>query len=160
MTVTDSSRTAILDRISTDRIQVKPGETVEMTAFQRTSAGKIIAQKIPVKIPRATAPGSLTITIGDGSTVQQNSAITQFVPKSAAELIATINRLKRPDRLYAVISRTAAGAVIGVSELPNLPPSVLATINNDRSTSGTKSTVQTVLAELELPQGDYLVSGW
>jgi len=159
MAVSDSSKTATLDRISTDRIQARPGETVELTSFARTEAGKIIIQKVPVTIPKDTAPGLVSLTIGDGSSVQQNAAITQFTPKSAAELIAAINRFKRPDRLYAVVSRTSTGAVIGVSEMPNLPPSVLATLNNDRTTGGSKPTVQIVIAEFELPQGDYLVSG-
>lgn len=159
MSVTDSSKTATLDRISTDRIQARAGESLELTSFARTEAGNLIVQKIPVTIPKDAGPGSLTLTIGDGNAVQQNSAIAQFVPKSAAELIATINRLKRPDRLYAVMTRTAAGAVIGSSEMPNLPPSVLSTINNNRTTGGTKPTVQTVIAELELPKGDYIISG-
>ncbi len=159
MAVSDSSKTATLDRISTDRVQAKPGDTVELTVFERTEAGKIIVQKIPITIPKDTAPGALTITIGDGNSVQLNSAITQFTPKSAAELIATINRLKRPDRLYAVVTRAAAGAIVGVSEMPNLPPSVLATLNNDRTTGGTKPTIQTIIAELELPSGEFIVSG-
>lgn len=159
MAVSDSSKTATLDRISTDRIQVRQGETVELTSFARTEAGKIIIQKVPVTIPKDTAPGAVTLTIGDGNIVQQNMAITQFSPKSAAELIATINRLKRPDRLYAVVSRQSTGAVIGVNEMPNLPPSVLATLNNDRTTGGSKPTLQTILVDQELQPGEYIVSG-
>ena len=159
MSVIDSSKTATLDRISTDRIQARAGESVELTSFARTEAGNLIIQKVPVTIPKDTAPGAVTLTVGDGNSVQQNSAITQFVPKSAAELIATINRLKRPDRLYAVLTRTAAGAVIGSSEMPNLPPSVLSTINNDRTTGGSSSTVQTILSDQELQPGEYIVSG-
>ncbi len=159
MSVLDGARTAALSRISTDRIQARPGETVELSAFARTEAGNIIVQKVPVTIPKDTAPGTLSVTIGDGNAVQLNSAITQFVPKNAAEMIATINRLKRPDRLYAVLWRTTSGAIIGSSEMPNLPPSVLATLNNDRSAGGTKPTVQTIVAEVESQPGGYIVSG-
>ena len=159
MSVSDSAKTANLYRLATDRIQARPGETVELAAFARTQDGKIITQKIPVTIPKDTAPGALSITIGDGNAVQQNSAITQFIPKSAAELIATINRLKRSDRLYAVVSRTNSGTIIGSSEMPNLPPSVLATLNNDRTTGGIKPTVQTILTDIELQSGEYIISG-
>ena len=159
LAVSDNAKTANLYRLSTDRIQARPGETVELSALARTDDGKIVVQKIPVTIPKDTAPGAVSVTIGDGNAVQQNSAITQFIPKNAAELIATINRLKRPDRLYAVISRTSSGAVIGSSEMPNLPPSVLATLNNDRTTGGTKATMQTILTDTELQPGEYIVSG-
>ena len=159
MTAIDESKTAVLERISVDRKDVRAGETIEVTAFERTQSGQIITRAIPIKVPADTAPGNLSIVIGDGNAVQQNTPITQFVPKTAADLISTINRLKRSDRLYAVVSRTSTGTVIGAKELPNLPPSVLATINNDRTSGGSKPTVQTIVAEMELPAGEYIVSG-
>ncbi len=159
MTAIDESKTAVLDRISVDRKDVRPGETIEVTAFERTQAGNIITRRIPVTVPADAVPGKLSIVIGDGNAVQQNTPITQFVPKSAADLIATINGLKRSDRLYAVLSRTSTGAVIGAKELPNLPPSMLATINNDRTAGASKPTVNTIISEIELPTGEYIVGG-
>jgi hypothetical protein len=64
-----------------------------------------------------------------------------------------------PDRLYLQAARTTNGAVIGVSEMPNLPPSVLATLNNDRTVGGYKPYVQTVIAERELPPADFVITG-
>jgi len=159
LTAADGSRTATIERVSLDRNQVRAGDTVEVTAFVRTDSGGILVQKIPVTIPKDTAPGPMSIMIGDGNAVQQNTAITQFTPRNAAEFIATVNRLKRSDRLYAVLTRTSAGAIIGSSEMPNLPPSVLATINNDRTAGGSKPAVQTIIAELELLPGQFIVAG-
>lgn len=159
MTAIDGSKTAILDRISVDKSQVRPGETVEVSAYQRTESGQILIQKIPVTIPKDTSPGEVSILIGDGNAAQQNTAITQFVPKSAAELIATLNGLKRSDRLYAVLSRSSAGAIIGANELPNLPPSFMATINNERTAGGLKPSVQSILFERQLAPGEFIVSG-
>lgn len=159
MAAIDASKTAVLDRITIDKNEVRPGESVEVTAIERTESGEMITRRIPIRIPADTAEGKLSIVIGDGNAVQQNSAVTHFVPRSAAELIATINRLKRSDRLYAVLSRTSAGTIIGASEMPNLPPSVLATINNDRTAGGTKPSVTTVISEIELPAGEHIVSG-
>ena len=159
MTAVDGSKTAALDRISVDKAQVRSGETVDISYFVRTGSGRMMVHKVPVTIPADTAPGTLSIMLGDGNAVQLNTAVTQFVPKTAADLIQTINRLKGSDRLYARLSRTSAGAVIGSSEMPNLPPSVLATINNDRAAGGSKAIVQTIVAEQELPVTDYIVSG-
>ncbi len=159
MTAIDGSKIASVNRIAVDKTEVRAGDTIEITVSERTESGKFIIQKIPVTIPKDTAPGTLSIMIGDGSSVQQNAAITHFTPKDAAQLIATINNLKRPDRLYAVISRTSTGAIVGSSEMPNLPPSVLATLNNERSAGGSKPAVQTIIAEAELPFGEYIVFG-
>jgi hypothetical protein len=157
--VSDGAKTASLERLTTDRTQVRPGETVELTTYARTDSGKVIVQKTPVTIPKDAAPGTLSILVGDGSAVQEKLPSQQFVAKTAAELIDTINGLKRPDRLYVLGIRTSTGAIIGSSEMPNLPPSVLATINNDRSAGGTKPTVQTVLIDQQISPTDYIVSG-
>jgi hypothetical protein len=159
ITATDGSRTATIDRVSVDRSQARAGETIQVSITQRTESGNIFTQQVPLTIPKDTAAGQLTIAIGDGTAVSQNSAVTQFTPRSAAELISVLNRLKRSDRLYAVITRTSTGTIIGATEMPNLPPSMLATINNDRTSGGSKPTVNTVVAEFELPADEYIVSG-
>lgn len=155
----DGSRTGVLDRILVDRTRVAAGETVEIQAFARTQAGRIFTQRIPVKIPADTPAGPLSITIADGFTLQQASSTQQFVPRDLAQLISTINRVKLSDRLYVQTTRTTAGAIIGSSEMPNLPPSVLATLNNERTAGGIKPFVQTVVSETPVPPADFIIGG-
>jgi hypothetical protein len=159
ITSTDGSRTATLDRLAVDKQQVKAGETIEVQAFVRTDSGKFLVQRIPVTIPAGTPSGSLNITVGDGSTAQKNTAIQQFVPKNADELIQTINRMKIADRLYLQTFRTSNGAVVGVNEMPNLPPSVLATLNNDRTVGGFRPVVRSIVTEQEIAPSEYIISG-
>jgi hypothetical protein len=155
----DGSNTANVERIALDRTQVHAGETVEATVYERTLSGNVIAQKVAVIIPVNAAPGPATIIVGDGAAVQQGSAVTQFTARTAADFISTYNKLKRSDRLYAVLTRASSGIVIGSSEMPNLPPSMLATINNDRTAGGSKASVQTTLFETEIQAGEFIVSG-
>jgi len=159
MTVDEGSRAAALERISIDRTQVRPGETLDMTAFIRTETGAFITQPIKVLIPSDAPVGALSLMVGDGAAIQQNAAIQQFVPRSAAELIRTINSIKRPDQLYVFGYKTAAGAVVGSSEMPNLPPSMLATMNNDRTAGGSKSSTQKTIIDLAVAPGEYIVTG-
>ena len=159
LTSLDGSKTAVLDRMSIDRTQVKAGETVEVQAYARTNSGKVFVQRIPVTIPAGTPTGMFSITVADGKEIQQNSAIKHFVPRDLGELVATINKIKSPDRLYLQTFRTTSGAVIGSSEMPNLPPSVLATLNNDRTAGGVKPAVQTIVYELALPPAEFLIAG-
>jgi hypothetical protein len=159
LTSDEGSRTATLERIALDRTQVRAGETFEVQAFARTDSGKIFVQKIPVTIPADTPTGALSIAVGDGMSIQQNSALLQFVPKDLSDLVALINKIKKSDRLYVQTYRTTGGAVIGANELPNLPPSVLATLNNDRTTGSFKPTVQTVVSEQTLAPSDFIIAG-
>jgi len=156
---TDGTQLATLDRLSIDRAEVRAGETIEVQAFARTNAGKIYIQRIPVTIPKETPVGTFKIMVGDGSQVQRDSAVQHFVPRDLSELISVINKLKSSDRLYAVAARSSTGAVIGASEMPNLPPSMLATLNNDRIVGGVKPVVQTIVFEQALPPSDFIITG-
>ena len=159
LTSTDGSKTATLERLALDRTEVKAGETFEVQAFVRTDTGRVLAQKIPVTIPADTPEGMLLVTVGDGGSLNSTATFRQFVPKNLSELVKTINDVKKADRLYVQTSRVTNGAVVGASEMPNLPPSMLATLNNDRTVGGFKPTLLTVLTEQELAPADFLVFG-
>lgn len=155
----DGSKIAELERIALDKTQVRAGETFEVQAFVRTDSGRVFVQKIPVKIPSDAPTGNLTINVGDGNSIQQTAVSQQFIPKDIAEMIRTINEIKKNDRLYVQTYRVTNGAVIGAKELPNLPPSVLATLNNDRTAGGFKPTLQTVLTEQEIAPAEFIITG-
>jgi hypothetical protein len=155
----EGNRFASLERLTIDKIQARAGDTVELQAFVRTNGGRIFVERIPVRIPADTPAGTLSIVVGDGGALQQNAMIQQFVPRSAAEMIRTMNRLKLADRLYVQAVRTTAGALVGVSEMPNLPPSVLATLNNDRTAGGVKPYVQTLVSDSEVPPAEFIITG-
>ena len=156
---TDGTQIGTLDRLAVDRAEVKAGETIEIQAFARTNSGKVYVQRIPLTIPKDTPVGTFKITVGDGSQVSRESASQHFVPKDLAELVDVINKLKSSDRLYAVATRSSSGVVVGASEMPNLPPSMLATLNSDRSSGGVKPVVQTTVVEKSLPPSEMIITG-
>jgi len=157
--ISEGSKTAALERLAVDRLQVKAGENLNFSIFVRNDAGKLIEQPMSIAVPKDAPAGPMSLVVGDGNSVQENAAIKQFTPRSAAELIKIINATKRSDRMYAILYRTSTGAVVGASEMPNLPPSVLATMNNDRNAGGAKPTTQKVLFEQAIPASEYVVSG-
>jgi hypothetical protein len=156
---TDTRRVATLDRISLDRNEVRRGETVEVQAYVRTESGKQFVQRIPVEIPADVPPGQLVLFVGDGGTLQQASASQSFVPQDLGQLVGAINKMKKNDRLYVKLFRITTGAVIGTDEMPNLPPSFVATLNSDRASGGYTPTVLSPLSEKELPPAEYVVNG-
>jgi hypothetical protein len=155
----DGTQMAVLDRLAIDKAKVRAGETVEVQAYARTNSGKIYIQRIPLTIPAETPAGTFTITVGDGGQVQKDSAVQYFVPKTLSELISTMNKLKSSDRLYAVATRSSSGVVIGANEMPNLPPSMLATLNNDRTAGGVRPVVNTIMLEQALPPAEMIITG-
>ena len=148
-----------LERITLDRTEVRRGEKVEVQAFVRTESGKQFVQRIPLEIPNDAALGQLLVFVGDGNALQEGSAAKAFVPTDLSQLVRAINTVKKSDRLYVKLFRITNGAVIGTSELPNLPPSVVATLNSDRTSGGYTPTVLSPVFEMELPPAEFVISG-
>lgn len=156
---TEGKKTAQLQRIVLDRTEVKPGETFEVQAHVRSDSGKVFVQRIPVKVPADTPLGALMVAVADGDSLDELSASRSFVPKDLSELVTKLNQVKKSDRLYAETYRITSGAVIGSNELPNLPPSMLATLNNDRSAGGFLPRIITALNAVEFPSSEFVISG-
>jgi hypothetical protein len=148
-----------LERITLDRTEVRRGEKVEVQAYVRTESGKQFVQRIPLQIPEDAALGQLLVFVGDGGSLQEASPSKIFVPQDLSQLVRAINTMKKSDRLYVKLFRITAGAVIGTSELPNLPPSVVATLNSDRTSGGYTPTVLSPVFEMELPPAEFVISG-
>ncbi len=159
ITSTDTRYTGTLDRISLDRTETRRGETVEIQAYVRTESGKQFVQRIPVQIPSDVPLGQLLVFVGDGGALQEGSAAKAFVPQDLGQLVDAINKVKKNDRLYVKLFRITPGAVIGTSELPNLPPSVVATLNSDRASGGYTPTVLSPIYEKELPPAEFVITG-
>ncbi|HYP53126.1 MAG TPA: hypothetical protein VEQ42_06275, partial [Pyrinomonadaceae bacterium] len=159
ITSSDDRSTGTLDRIALDRTEVGRGETVEVQAYVRTDAGKQFVQRIPVEIPSDIPVGQLLLFVGDGGTLQQASASQSFVPQDLGQLVGAINKIKKNDRLYVKLFRITPGAVIGTDEMPNLPPSVVATLNSERSSGGFTPTVLSPIHEKELPPAEFVING-
>src|SRR6266851_3374149 len=155
----EEKRAATLERISLDRTEVGRGDQVEIQAYVRTDSGKQFVERIPVQIPADAPSGQLMIMLGDGATLQEASATRVFVPRDLGQLVGAINKTRKNDRLYLRLLRPASGVVIGSSELHNLPPSVVATLNNDRSSGGYTPTQLSQVYERELSPAEFVITG-
>jgi hypothetical protein len=155
----DTKYAGTLERIAVDRTEVRRGDKIEVQAYVRTESGKQFVQRIPVEIPADSTPGQLLIFVGDGGALQEGSAAKAFVPQDLGQLVRAINTVKKSDRLYVKLFRITPGAVIGTDELPNLPPSMVATLNSDRTSGGYTPTVLSPVYEHELAPAEFVISG-
>ncbi|HEX7297011.1 MAG TPA: hypothetical protein VF251_14750, partial [Pyrinomonadaceae bacterium] len=156
---TETKYAATLERVAVDRTEVRRGEKIEVQAYVRTESGKQFVQSIPIQIPDDVAEGQLLVFVGDGNALQEGSAAKAFVPQDLGQLVRAINTMKKSDRLYVKLFRITSGAVIGTSELPSLPPSMVATLNSDRTSGGYTPTVLSPIYEKELPPAEFVISG-
>jgi SpoIVB peptidase S55 len=156
---TDTKYAATLERVALDRTEVRRGDKIEVQAYVRTESGKQFVQRIPVQIPADAPPGQLLVFVGDGGALQEGSPAKSFVPRDLGQLVRAINTVKKSDRLYVKLFRITNGAVIGTNEMPSLPPSVVATLNSERTAGGYTPTVLSPVYETELPPAEFVISG-
>lgn len=159
---TDRKTNAQLERISLDKTEARPGETVMLSAFLRATTGDIVVERHPVQIPAGLPAGPIQLLVGDGTSVTTTDLRrgSAGVPKNMTQIIKELNNLRKNDRLYIKIMSYAPGIVIGGEELPSLPPSMAAVINTDRSSSRSVSnTRNSTISEIELPQSKYVIQG-
>jgi hypothetical protein len=162
ITSMDRKTNAQLERISVNKAEVAPGETVTLTATLRTTNGESVIEQYPVEIPAGLAGGSVQLVVGDGTTVTTLDIRRgpSGVPAGIKQVISELNKLRKNDRLYIKVVSLAPGVVIGGEEFPSLPPSLSAVINTDRSSSRNVSGLpNSTVREYELPQSKFVIQG-
>jgi hypothetical protein len=162
ITVVERTREAFLEKVWQDRVEVEPGEEIQLTVFLRQSDGETVVKKYPVKIPEEMGPGPLKIVIADGVSLEASDARANqgtFIPKDLGQLIRAINNLRKNDRLYIRLTRDRSGAVVGGEGMTDLPPSFLALYGSGKTMGDTRPVSKVVYAEHELPATDFVIQG-
>ena len=163
VTSIDSRSNGSLGRLWVDKSEVRRGEAIEIQAFARNDNGSEFVERIPLAIPADAPIGPLVITVGDGTSLNQNDLRSRpsadFSPKDLGQLVRAINKLKKNNRLYVRVMYSGSGAVVNNEEMPALPPSVLATLGSQRTSGGYAPLSVVTLAEQELPPSQFLISG-
>lgn len=159
---TERKAAATLEAISVDRSEVRPGETINLTAFLRGTSGISFVERYPVQIPAGLLSGSIQLMVGDGTTVTGGELRRgpAGAPKDLSQIVKELNKLRKNDRLYIKLTTNEPGVMIGGEELPSLPPSMAAVLNPNRSSNrGVSSISGSTVREYELPQSKYVIQG-
>ena len=153
---------AQLESIAVDKTEVKPGETIRLTAFLRGTNGDTFIERYPVQVPSGLPAGPIQLTVGDGTTITGGELRRGpgGAPKDLGQVIRELNKLRKNDRLYIKVTNNEPGVVISGEEMPSLPPSMAAVLNSGRSSNrGVSGMPSSTIREYELPQTKYVIQG-
>jgi SpoIVB peptidase S55 len=159
---TERKSAAQLEGITVDKTEVRPGETINLTAFLRATSGDSVVERYPVQIPAGLPAGSVQLLVGDGTTITSTELRrgAAGAPQDLNQVIRELNKLRKNDRLYIKILSNEPGVVIGGEEMPSLPPSMSAVLNTNRSSNRSVSNMgNSTVREYELPQSKYVIQG-
>jgi hypothetical protein len=136
---------------------------VTVSAYLRnTVGGGVTVERYTLGVPLQTPHGPVELMMGDGSSITASELRrgATGAPRDLASAVRELNKLRTNDRLYVKLLSAEAGVVIGGEEMPSLPPSMLATLNTDRtSTRAVASTANSTVREYALPPSRYVIQG-
>jgi hypothetical protein len=162
LTSADNRSGGTLSRLWVDKTEVRRGESIEIQVFARHDNGSEFVERIPLTIPADAPTGPLVVMVGDGASMNQvemRQPTGDFVPRDLSQLIRTINKMKRNNRLYVKVLRSGTGAIVNNEEMPSLPPSVLATLGSQRTSGGYTPLSVATIDEQELAPSHFIISG-
>jgi hypothetical protein len=151
------------------RHEVRPGDSVEITALLEGENGIQISRSLIYHVPRGAAAGPLNFTVSDGNTLNfpEFAGLAQSASRTATNLIQTINAFRDADAVYVRVWRPQPFFTVGgpspFGELTDPPPSA-ALILADPSDSATSNAALTMtrgsqMAEMSSQVPGYVVSG-
>jgi len=127
-------RTALLEQARLNRLEVRPGETVEIEAtirpYHSGDSPNNTVVRVPVTIPAGTTPGELRLLVGDGATLDR---MTLGIPAAAGtqqhavglrDMINQMNRMHANDRVYVTLLDHKPQAVVEGATLGSVPLSM------------------------------------
>jgi SpoIVB peptidase S55 len=135
---TDERRVAILEQVWSTKSQVLPGDHIEVTGLLRTPSGRTVVEKIPVDIPESVSEKRLSLVVGSGSSlnaIQNRLTPISTTPRDLHQLVRALNRMRRNNRLYALLMTPQRSLTLQGEEYPSPPPSLVQTFLADPAVS-------------------------
>jgi hypothetical protein len=130
----DERRNATIEQVWSSKSEVRPGDHLEVSALLRLPAGETLTEQIPVDVPVSITDKMLSLVVGGGSSINamefRYSALGGL-PRDSQQLVRALNRMRRNNRVYALLmSPQRSFAMLG-DDYPSPPPSLLQTFMAD-----------------------------
>lgn len=159
----NEKRVATLEQVWSAQSEVRPGDRLEVTALLRTPSGEPLIQKIPIEIPESVSDKALSVVIGGGSVInalQFRTAPLTSSPRDFPQLVRTLNRMRRNNRLYALLMAPQRSFILQGEEYPSPPPSLVQTFLADPAVaSSVLFSGTSVVGDFETQPSSYTIRG-
>ncbi len=159
----NEKRAASLEQVWSTKSEVRPGDHLEVTALLRLPSGAAITEKIPVDVPESVNDKTLSLIVGGGSAI--NALQFRFTPLGPAprdlhQLVRALNRMRRNNRLYALLMAPQRSFTMQGDEYPSPPPSLLQTFLADPAVASSVTVSGTsVVGDFETKASPYTIRG-
>jgi len=154
--ITNEKKQLQLDAVWPSRREVRPGESVEITALFTGEKGVEVTRTSRYAVPVGAPAGTLYFTVTDGpsSNLAEYRQFLLTPPRSPSQLHDFLNGLHANDRPYIRVWRTQPTLQVQGENLPAPPPSMAAVLMRTASQQA-----NSLVTEIKMEAADYLFSG-
>ena len=154
----DSKKVLNIEQVTPSRREVHPGDTVELNTLLTGENGAEVTRAVKYTVPIGMPPGPLYFTVADGNqtSVTELRQTLSVTPRSADQLISTVNRLRANDKAYVRVWRNDPAFQIEGEDFPDPPPSLAMILAGSQTAQQTRNSK---LTELEISAGEMMITG-
>jgi hypothetical protein len=158
----DQKKELAIDGVTVSRREVRPGDKVQLTVLLTGENGVESTRKVEYAVPIGAPPGLLYFTVADAGTANLADfhQILTSSPRTAGQLIATVNGLHPNTKAYVRVWRADPAFQLEGADLPAPPASVALVLEGSQSNQpGIAQTRNSKIAEMEIDGGGMVISG-
>ena len=158
----DQKRQYTIDSVTASRREVRAGEKLRLSVTLAGDNGAETTRPVEYQVPIGFQPGPLYFTVSDANVanISDYRQILTSSPRSAAQVITTVNNLHPNNKAYVRVWRTTPAYQLDGAELPDPPASVALILGGSQSSlAGLTQTRNAKVADMEIDTGDMSVSG-
>ena len=131
---------------------------MELNTLLTGENGAEVTRAVKYTVPIGMPPGPLYFTVADGNqtSVTELRQTLSVTPRSADQLISTVNRLRANDKAYVRVWRNDPAFQIEGEDFPDPPPSLAMILAGSQTAQQTRNSK---LTELEISAGEMMITG-
>jgi SpoIVB peptidase S55 len=163
VTASNVKSVATIEQAWSTKSEVHPGDHLDAIVVLRTSTGESEVERIPIEIPLSVRDKMLTLVVGSGPTI--NALENRLGPlgtplRDLHQLVQALNRMRRNNRLYALLMAPQRSFVLQGDEYPSPPPSLVQTFLADPAVASSVLYRGTsVVGDFETKPSPYSIEG-
>lgn len=158
----DQKKQLTIDGVTVSRREARPGDRLRLNVVLAGDDGSEISRPVDYQVPIGAQPGPLYFTVSDANTANLADfrQILTSSPRTAGQLISTVNDLHPNNKAYIRVWRTDTAYQLEGVDLPDPPASVGLILSGSQSSlAGITQTRNSKVAAMEIDAGDMVVSG-
>lgn len=152
---------AVIDDVRLNKLEVKPGDYVNVTVSITPYMQSTIIKQFDVAIPKDAPEGRCILRISDASSSrswESTRAPQRFRISSVAQLIQLLNEEESNNDIVVELFCPKAGVVIRGEEFPALPLTAFSVMSSSKYVGGSSPTLGTTILKQRI-KTDYVISG-